>query len=81
MTTHPTSNYSIVTLHRKLLPRDYQYWEETGWLDKEFYNEDNIPGFKKALAKTIVKLRVKKLVKSSGMEKMSLNMKKAADRP
>jgi len=70
-----------VTLHRKLLPRDYQYWKERGWLHKEFYNEDNIPGFKKALAKALVRLRVKKLVKSSGMETMSLSMKKAADRP
>ena len=56
-----------VTLHRNFLPRDYLYWEEKGWLQEEFYSDNGIPALKKALAKTLVKLRVKKLMKSSGI--------------
>ncbi len=50
-----------VILHRELLPRDYRYWEEKGWLQKDFYRENNIPRVKKILAKALVKIRVKKL--------------------
>ena len=63
---------SKVTLHRELLPQDYRYWEKMGWLHKEFYTERDVPRLKKFLAKTLVKIRVKKLLKSSGMETMFL---------
>lgn len=59
-----------VTLHQKYLARDYAYWQETGWLHKDFYKEENIPAIKNIFAKALVKLKVKKLKKSSGMESM-----------
>lgn len=63
-----------VTLHRESLARDYQYWVENGWLHKKFYTGKNISVLKIALAKALVKSKVKKLVKSSGMETMFLEM-------
>ena len=57
-----------VTVHREFLPEDYNYWKRQGWLDMEFYWEKSIPWLKGFMARTLVKLRVKKMLKAIGME-------------
>lgn len=57
-----------VTLHKDILPEDYHYWQRQGWLDQDFYSEKGIPKLKSAMAKTLVRFKVKKMLKSCGLE-------------
>ena len=57
-----------VTLHKDFLPEDYHYWQRQGWLDQDFYSEKGIPKLKSAMAKTLVRKKVKKILKSCGLE-------------
>lgn len=52
-----------VTLHREKLPRDYGFWEDQGWLTRKFYNEENLPALKAMLARSLVRMRVRKMMK------------------
>jgi multimeric flavodoxin WrbA len=60
-----------VTLHRNFLPADYNYWQQQGWLDRDFYSEQGVPRLQSAIARIMVKLKVKKMLKSSGLEATS----------
>ena len=60
-----------VTLHRELLPRDYGFWQERGWLDREFYDEDNLPWFKLHIARALVKRRAGGMLKRYGLQPAS----------
>jgi len=62
---------SKVTLHRDLLPADYLYWKRQGWLDAKFYSDKGIPRLRSAVAKILVKRKVRKLLKSRGLEVVS----------
>lgn len=61
-----------VTLHKDFLPEDYHYWQRQGWLDQDFYSEKGISKLKSAMAKTLVRKKVKKLLKSCGLETVPL---------
>lgn len=56
-----------VTLHRDFLPADYNYWNGTGWLEKNFYSEKGLPRFKSAIAKFLVRRKVKSILVSKGL--------------
>jgi multimeric flavodoxin WrbA len=60
-----------VRLHEDFLPEDYHYWQRQGWFDKDFYTEKGIPKLKSAIAKALVRLKVKKMLKSYGLETVS----------
>jgi len=57
-----------VTFHREHLPRDYEYWQERGWLNRRYYDERPIPALKQLLARTLVRLRVRRLLHRSGLD-------------
>jgi multimeric flavodoxin WrbA len=61
-----------VTLHKDFLPEDYHYWQSQGWLSQDFYTNKNIPKFKSTIAKTMVRRKVKKMLKSCGLETVLL---------
>ncbi|MCK4825286.1 hypothetical protein KA005_56585, partial [bacterium] len=61
-----------VTLHRQMLPQDYNYWKEVGWLERVFYYEDDIPVFKGMLARLLATIRVRQVTKKYGLD-VSLN--------
>jgi multimeric flavodoxin WrbA len=50
-----------VTLHKDFLPEDYQYWQSNGWLNQDFYSKNGIPKLKSAVAKNLVRMKVKKM--------------------
>ena len=50
-----------VTLHKDLLSRDYEYWQEQSWLQRKFYEEQNLPVLKASLVRFVVNLRVRKM--------------------
>lgn len=58
---------SKVTLHQTFLPADYDYWKMKGWLEKDFYDEQSLPKIKNALAKFLVKRKVKKMLQDTGI--------------
>ena len=57
-----------VTLHRDMLPHDYRYWKDRGWLDLAFYYDINISPLKTRLAKMLVGMRVRSIIKEYGFE-------------
>lgn len=57
-----------VTLHKDYLPADYNYWQKQGWIERDFYSENNVPVLKSIIAKNIVKKKANKLIKSSGLD-------------
>jgi multimeric flavodoxin WrbA len=57
-----------VTLHKDFLPADYEYWKKQGWIDLDFYSNGNVPLLKRIAAKTLVKRKTNKLIKSSGLD-------------
>jgi multimeric flavodoxin WrbA len=57
-----------IKLHKDMLPHDYRFWEERGWLNRRFYDEENIPGIKSRLARFLVKMRVRKMAKEYGLK-------------
>ncbi|MBN2320438.1 MAG: flavodoxin family protein [Acidobacteria bacterium] len=57
-----------VTVHKEFLPEDYNYWKRREWLKRDFYTENNVSRFKSAIAKTMVDLKVKKMLKSTGLK-------------
>jgi multimeric flavodoxin WrbA len=57
-----------VTFHKEMLPYDYQYWKEQGWLSRSFYEENDIPSLKNGLARLLVKRKVKRLLRTYGLE-------------
>jgi multimeric flavodoxin WrbA len=59
-----------VTLHRDFLPADYNFWRKQGWLDRDFYTENEIPRFKSTMAKLLVRLKVRKMLKSGGLDRV-----------
>jgi multimeric flavodoxin WrbA len=56
-----------VTLHKDFLPADYNYWKGTGWLERNFYSEKSLPKFKSAIAKFLVRQKVKRMLDSKGI--------------
>lgn len=66
-----------VTLHRDLLPADYDYWEKKGWLGMDFYSEEGLPKFRSAMAKFLVRRKVKKMLNSKGINAPSMNASEA----
>ena len=56
-----------VTLHKDYLPADYNYWQKQGWIERDFYSENNVPVLKSIVAKTLVKRKANKLIKSGGL--------------
>ena len=56
-----------VTFHQNFLSEDYNHLNKQGWLDMEFYSEKDITRFKSIIAKTLVRLKVIKLLKSNGL--------------
>lgn len=60
-----------VTFHSVMLPRDYDFWKEKGWLERSFYHENNIPCLKSALAKKLAKIRVRKILRQYGLVSMN----------
>ncbi len=56
-----------VTLHKKMLPYDYQFWADNGWLDKSFYDDSHVPKLKSSIAKAMVKLRANSILKKAGV--------------
>jgi hypothetical protein len=57
-----------VTFHKEMLPYDYQYWKEQGWLSRSFYEENDISSLKNGLARLLVKQKVKRLLRAYGLE-------------
>ena len=57
-----------VTLHRDFLPADYNYWKQQGWLNQDFYCENGVPALKSTIARTLVKKKANKLIKSYGLK-------------
>ena len=57
-----------VTLHKDFLPADYRYWEAAGWLGKDFYSEKGLPKLKSGIAKFLVRLKVRRMLASKGIE-------------
>lgn len=57
-----------VAMHRNLLPKDYNFWKEKGWLDSTYYHQNNIPILKSKLASLAAKVRVNKMTKTYGIE-------------
>ncbi len=56
-----------VQLHKEELPYDYEYWKAKGWLDMPFYTFENLPAIKNSLAKRLVKIRSKSILKKAGI--------------
>jgi multimeric flavodoxin WrbA len=56
-----------VTMHRNFLHADYAYWQKHGWIDQDFYSENGVPIVKNIIAKNLVKIKAKKLIKSCGL--------------
>lgn len=52
-----------VRLHKDMLPRDYAFWEENSWLDREFYEETDLPRLKLRLARALVNRWVRGMMK------------------
>ena len=44
-----------------VLPFDKEYWEEKGWIKKEYFIEDNINVFKKYIGKLLFKILIKRI--------------------
>ena len=57
-----------VTMHKDFLPADYHYWKNQGWLDRDFYSEEDIPPIRSAIAKALVRKKAKKMIKSCGLD-------------
>jgi hypothetical protein len=57
-----------VTIHRNILPKDYNFWNEKGWLNSTYYHQNNIPVLKSKLAGLVAKVRVSKITKTYGLE-------------
>ncbi len=56
-----------VTLHKNMLPRDFAYWQEMGWLGLPFYTGRNVPAFKSFLSRNLVKFKLKSILKKAGV--------------
>jgi multimeric flavodoxin WrbA len=57
-----------VTLHRHVLNRDFEYWEERGWLDQSWYDANApVSAWKSRLARGLARLRVRKLLRHAGL--------------
>ncbi len=56
-----------VTLHKNQLPSDYNFWQKKGWLNKPFYNEKNYSLLKSFLAKIMVGIRSKFILRKVGI--------------
>lgn len=57
-----------VTMHRNLLPEDYNFWKENGWLNSTYYYQNSIPVLKRRLAGLAAKKAVNKITKTYGIE-------------
>jgi multimeric flavodoxin WrbA len=55
-----------VTLHKDVLPYDYQFWRDNGWLEKSFYDETGLPKLKNRIARTLVSFRASTMLKKAG---------------
>jgi hypothetical protein len=58
---------SKVTLHRNILPHDYEFWKEKGWLDRDFYHQDGFPRLKSKLAKILAGRRARTIIDKYGL--------------
>ena len=56
-----------VTLHKNILPYDYQFWVQKGWLDKSFYS-NRYCRVKSFAARNLVKFRSKLILKRAGVK-------------
>ena len=57
-----------VTLHKDMLPYDYQFWKDNGWIDRRFYDDTNVPVLKNKIAETMVKIRAGSLWKKQAVQ-------------
>jgi len=57
-----------VTLHRDMLPQDYLYWREKGWLNKTFYHQQEVSPWKSLLARCLVKIKVRNIINKYGFK-------------
>lgn len=55
-----------VTLHKDVLPYDYQFWRDNSWLEKSFYDETGLPKLKNRIARTLVSFRAGTMLKKAG---------------
>ena len=56
-----------VTLHKDMLPYDYEYWQRMGWLDKQFFVDEKVSQIKSFIAKNLVKIKSKSILKKAGI--------------
>ena len=56
-----------VTFHADLLPRDYEFWKEQGWLDRNFYHENGVNPIKSAFARFMVARKIKGIMQRNGL--------------
>ena len=59
-----------VTLHRQQFPRDYEYWRERGWLARPYYYDVSIPAAKSLLTRTMVRARVRRMLRDAGLDQL-----------
>ena len=59
-----------VTFHKDFLPADYRFWEKMGWLEKDFYSEEDLPGLKSRVARFLVGRKVKQMIRANGLAAM-----------
>jgi len=62
-----------VTLHRDVLPRDYEVWQERGWLESDYFTDVAVPRWRSLLARALVRLRVRAILREAGIEASALS--------